>query len=266
MAELIVDDGVKTTETTHVDQGVGRSRVERDFLGTRQLDGDCYYGISTQRALENFPITGKTIGDYPQFVNALVLLKQAAATVNGERGLLRPEVTHAIIAACKRIRSGQLHDQFAVGTIQGGAGTSTNMNVNEVVANAALEELGLAKGRYDVVNPHNDVNRCQSTNDVYPSAIKIALLLMLDPLCEALRRNARAFDAKAEEFRDVLKLGRTQLQDAVPMTLGQEMAGYAVMMREGASALTASRELLKELNLGGTAIGTGINTTPGYAT
>ena len=241
------------------------TRVERDFIGPRTIDDSYYYGISTLRALENFPITSKTIGQYPQFVNALAVLKQAAATVNGERGLIKPEVAHAIIAACERIRSGEFHDQFAVGTIQGGAGTSTNMNANEVVANAALEELGLPKGRYDVIDPHNDVNCCQSTNDVYPSAIKLALLLMLNPLCETLERTAQAFDSKAEEFAEVLKLGRTQLQDAVPMTLGQEMAGYALMMRQSAKALQQSRGQLKELNIGGTAIGTGINTPPGYA-
>ncbi len=241
------------------------TRTERDLLGEVRIDDRHYWGINTARALENFPITSKRIGHYAHFVEALTLVKQAAATVNADQCLVPPEVAEAIVAACTRIRAGELHDEFIVGTIQGGAGTSTNMNANEVIANAALEHLGIAKGRYDVVDPHNHVNCCQSTNDVYPSAIKIALLLMLDELSAALERTADAFAAKAEEFADVLKLGRTQLQDAVPMTLGQEFGTYAVMMRNDVAVLAAARKLLTELNLGGTAIGTGINTPPAYA-
>ncbi|AZZ39139.1 aspartate ammonia-lyase [Acidipropionibacterium jensenii] len=241
------------------------SRVEVDLLGEVQIDDAHYWGINTARALENFPITSKKIGNYPQFVDALAVIKQAAATVNSAQGLVPARAAEAIIAGCQRIRAREFDDQFVVGTIQGGAGTSTNMNANEVVANVALEELGLAKGRYDVVDPHNHVNCCQSTNDVYPSAIKIALLLMLDDLSGALRHAGDAFAAKAEEFSDVLKLGRTQLQDAVPMTLGQEFGTYAVMLRNDESILAAARKLLTQLNIGGTAIGTGINTPAAYA-
>lgn len=238
---------------------------ESDLLGTEQVPNGHYYGIHTLRALRNFPITHKAIGEYPEFVNALAVLKEAAAVVNTRLGLIPPETGDAIRAACERIRSGEFHAEFAVGTIQGGAGTSSNMNANEVVANVALEELGAAKGRYDLIDPHNDVNCCQSTNDVYPSAIKIALLTMLESLLSAMEGTAAAFAAKAEEFSGVLKLGRTQLQDAVPMTLGQEFGTYATMMREDIRVLRAARELLKELNIGGTAIGTGINTPPTYA-
>lgn len=241
------------------------TRMETDLLGPREIDDRHYYGINTLRALENFPITHKAVGRYPEFVDALAVLKEAAAAVNARLGLIRTETAEAIETACERIRRGELHDEFAVGTIQGGAGTSTNMNANEVVANAALEHLGLPKGRYDVVDPHNDVNCCQSTNDVYPTAIKLALLTMLDELLEAMDYTACAYETKAAEFADVLKLGRTQLQDAVPMTLGQEFGTYATMMREDIKVLAAARELLKELNIGGTAIGTGINTPPEYA-
>lgn len=240
-------------------------RHETDLLGSLAIDNSHYYGIHTQRAIDNFPITHKTVGTYPDFVNALAVLKQAAATVNSRLGLITPGTAQAIIAACERIRGGELHEQFAVGTIQGGAGTSTNMNANEVIANAALEHLGEPKGHYSVVDPHNDVNCSQSTNDVYPSAIKIALLLMLDELSSAIQYVGDAFAVKETEFADVLKLGRTQLQDAVPMTLGQEFGTYATMMREDIKVLDAARDLLKELNIGGTAIGTGINTPPAYA-
>lgn len=241
------------------------TRTEIDLLGEVQIDNSHYWGINTARALENFPITSKRVGHYPQFVDALAVIKQAAATVNAAQGLIPAESATAIVAACERIRSREFDDQFTVGTIQGGAGTSTNMNANEVVANVALEELGLPKGRYDAVDPHNHVNCCQSTNDVYPSAIKIALLFMLDDLLKALDRTADAFAAKADEFADVLKLGRTQLQDAVPMTLGQEFGTYSVMLRNDVAVLTSARRLLTELNIGGTAIGTGINTPAAYA-
>ena len=240
-------------------------RQETDLLGSLDIDNSHYYGINTERALQNFPITHKSVGNYPEFVNALAVLKEAAASVNARLGLIKPDTSKAIVDACERIRSGALHDEFAVGMIQGGAGTSTNMNANEVVANAALEEIGATKGRYDLIDPHNDVNCCQSTNDVYPSAIKIALLLMLDELSEALAYTADAFAVKESEFAHVLKLGRTQLQDAVPMTLGQEFGTYAEMIRADIKVLAAARALLKELNIGGTAIGTGINTPPEYA-
>lgn len=241
------------------------TRLEHDLLGTREVDDNHYYGIDTLRALENFPITQKRVGNHPEFVQALVVVKQAAAMVNADLGLVPRDVADAIVAACERIRGGELHDEFAVGTIQGGAGTSTNMNTNEVVANAALEHLGLPKGRYDVIDPHNHVNCGQSTNDVYPSAIKIALLLMLDGLEDSLTHLAEAYQTKADEFADVLKLGRTQLQDAVPMTLGQEFHTYAGMTLKDLELLRGTRDSLRELNIGGTAIGTGINTPAAYA-
>ncbi len=250
--------------TTH-GPAASSTRIEADLLGEVRIDNRQYWGINTARALENFPITSKKVGHYHQFVDALSYIKQAAATVNAAQGLIPADVAEAINAACARIRTREFDDQFTVGTIQGGAGTSTNMNANEVIANVALEELGLPKGSYEVVDPHNHVNCCQSTNDVYPSAIKIALLFMLDDLSAALRHTADAFAAKAEQFADVLKLGRTQLQDAVPMTLGQEFGTYAVMIRNDDAVLAAARKLLTELNIGGTAIGTGINTPAGYA-
>ncbi len=241
------------------------SRTESDLIGEVVLPADSYYGIHTQRARDNFPITHKIIGDYPSFVNALVSIKRAAATVNGSIGLLPEAKASAIVSACDRILSGEFHSEFAVNTIQGGAGTSTNMNANEVVANVALEVMGFEKGRYDIIDPHNDVNMCQSTNDVYPTAIKIALLLMLDELIASMERLALAFGAKADEFASVIKLGRTQMQDAVPMTLGQEFSTYRVMIGEDVLVLRAASALLKEVNIGGTAIGTGINSPEGFA-
>ena len=236
------------------------TRTETDLLGEVQVPADAYYGVDTVRALANFPITHKTIGDYPRFVDALARLKEAAALTNGELGLLDEERSRAIVAACERICGGDLH----VGTIQGGAGTSTNMNANEVVANAALEELGAPRGDYARVDPHNHVNLCQSTNDVYPTALKIALNWMLADLIAELEHFSEVCAGKADEFRGVLKLGRTQLQDAVPMTLGQEFGTYATMAREDVQRLEEARRLLDEINIGGTAIGTGINTPPEY--
>ena len=240
-------------------------RIESDLIGDLPVPADAYYGVHTQRAINNFPITHKSIGHYPRFVSALAAIKRAAATVNADLGLLDASRASAIVAACDRIMAGEHHAEFAVGTIQGGAGTSTNMNANEVVANLALECIGHGKGEYDLIDPHNDVNMCQSTNDVYPTAIKIALLLMIDDLLGAMERLAAAFGRKADEFATVIKLGRTQLQDAVPMTLGQEFSTYQVMLTEDVLVLRAASDLLKEVNIGGTAIGTGINTPAGFA-
>ncbi|MFT8637287.1 MAG: aspartate ammonia-lyase [Pseudoclavibacter sp.] len=239
-------------------------RTETDLLGAVEVPATAYYGVDTVRALANFPITGKRIGDYPHFVNALARLKEAAALTNRDLGLLDAERAEAIVAACERICAGELHDQFVVGTIQGGAGTSTNMNANEVVANAALEELGASRGAYSRLDPHNHVNLCQSTNDVYPTALKLALNWMLGDLIAALAHYADVCGAKATEFQGLLKIGRTQLQDAVPMTLGQEFGTYETMAREDMQRLEESRSLLEEINIGGTAIGTGINTPPDY--
>lgn len=242
-----------------------QTRRETDLLGGLDVPDEAYFGINTLRATQNFPITHKQIGVYPHFVVALARIKQAAAHANAELGLITSEVGEAIERACERIAAGEFHDQFVVGTIQGGAGTSTNMNANEVIANVALEELGHPKGAYGVVDPHNDVNCCQSTNDVYPTAIKIALAWMLTDLEDAMRELADAFADRSHAFAGILKIGRTQLQDAVPMTLGQEFGTYEVMIVEDLSRLSEARTLLTSINIGGTAIGTGINTPPEYA-
>ncbi|MBN9794758.1 MULTISPECIES: aspartate ammonia-lyase [unclassified Pseudonocardia] len=240
-------------------------RHEHDLLGDRDVPAEAYWGVHTARARENFPITGTTIAVYPHLIEALAAVKEAAALANRELGLLDPEVADAIVAACAEIRGGALHDQFVVDVIQGGAGTSTNMNANEVVANRALELLGHERGRYDVVHPNEHVNMSQSTNDAYPTAVNVATILAARELSESMHVLERAFAAKAVEFHDVLKMGRTQLQDAVPMTLGQEFGTYAVMLGEDRERLTEAAALLHEINLGATAIGTGLNAAPGYA-
>jgi len=241
------------------------SRVEHDLLGERQVPANAYYGIHTLRALENFPITGTPISIYPELINALACVKQAAAHANHDLGLLDPRHAEAIIQACREIRSGDLHKEFVVDVIQGGAGTSTNMNANEVIANSGLELLGMQKGDYIHLHPMDHVNLSQSTNDVYPTAINVALRLGLDRLLLAMATLRSEFEAKAVSFADVLKMGRTQLQDAVPMTLGQELSTYAVMIEEDEQRLREAALLIQEINLGATAIGTGINADPDYA-
>jgi aspartate ammonia-lyase len=240
-------------------------RTEHDLLGDRAVPADAYYGVHTLRALENFPITGTPISIYPDLLVALACVKQAAAIANAELGLLDEERSVAIRLACEEVREGMLHDQFVVDVIQGGAGTSSNMNANEVICNRALEKLGAAKGNYARLHPLDHVNLSQSTNDVYPTAIKLALQLGIRRLLEEMNFLQRCFAAKAEEFKEVLKVGRTQLQDAVPMTLGQEFSTYAVMLSEDESRLAEAAELIREINLGATAIGTGINAHPDYA-
>ncbi|MFE7355810.1 aspartate ammonia-lyase [Streptomyces sp. NPDC057543] len=241
------------------------TRTEHDLLGERDVPANAYYGIHTLRAVENFPITGTQVSTSPDLVNALACVKQAAAMANRDLALLEDGKADAIVAACEEIRAGRFHDQFVVDVIQGGAGTSTNMNANEVVANRALELLGHAKGEYRLLHPLEDVNAGQSTNDVYPTAVKIALYFAAHGLLEAMAELRDAFSAKATEFADVLKMGRTQLQDAVPMTLGQEFAAFAVMLEEDRGRLAEACELIREINLGGTAIGTGLNAHPAYA-
>ncbi|MGW5610617.1 aspartate ammonia-lyase, partial [Streptomyces sp. NPDC003753] len=240
-------------------------RSEHDLLGHRDVPAEAYWGIHTLRAKENFPITGTPISAYPHLIDALAAVKEAAALANEELGLLEPKKAAAIVEACREIRDGKLHDQFVVDVIQGGAGTSTNMNANEVVANRALELLGHAKGEYRHLHPNEDVNLGQSTNDVYPTAVKIATVYAVRGLLKAMAVLQDAFATKAVEFRDVLKMGRTQLQDAVPMTLGQEFSAYAVMIEEDRSRLAEAVELIHEINLGATAIGTGLNAPAGYA-
>ena len=240
-------------------------RIEHDLLGEAEIPASAYWGIHTLRAIENYPITGKTIGTYTCLVRALALVKQAAAEANATIGHLPKDKAEAIVGACSDILEGQLHDQFVVDVIQGGAGTSTNMNANEVIANRALQRMGHVKGDYQFVHPINDVNMSQSTNDVYPTALRVATCLAIGSLLSAMAGLREAFAEKAEEFKSVLKIGRTQLQDAVPMTLGQEFSTYAVMLEEDESRLREAISLIREVNLGATAIGTGINTDVRYA-
>jgi aspartate ammonia-lyase len=241
------------------------SRKERDFLGEMAIPEPCYYGIQTLRAVENFQITGVAISSTKEMVEALALVKKAACLANRDLGVLPADIAEAILGACDTILNGELHDQFVVDIIQGGAGTSTNMNANEVIANRALEILGRKKGEYQVVHPNNHVNCSQSTNDVYPTAFRLALHRLLGKLAEQAGYLKESFAAKGVEFADVVKMGRTQLQDAVPMTLGQEFAAYATTIGEDIERLREARSLLCEINLGATAIGTAINTPKGYA-
>jgi len=243
----------------------GRTRREHDLLGERDVPGEAYYGIQTLRAVENFPISGIRLSGFDHFIDALAMIKKAAALANHQLGILDGPRAEAIAAACDEILAGRLHDQFVVDMIQGGAGTSTNMNANEVIANRGLELLGHPKGEYRHLHPNDHVNLSQSTNDVYPTAIRLAVNLMLKDVLAAMGELKESLEAKEREFADVLKMGRTQLQDAVPMTLGQEFGAYAVMIGEDMERLREAADLLKEINLGATAIGTGINSPPGYA-
>jgi aspartate ammonia-lyase len=240
-------------------------RYEHDLLGERAVPAAAYYGVHTLRALENFPISGTPISAYPDLVKALACVKQAAALANNELGLLDDEKAQAIVKACEEIREGALLEEFVVDVIQGGAGTSTNMNANEVIANRALELMGHRRGEYHHLHPLDHVNMSQSTNDVYPTAVKVALHFGIHRLTDAMAALRAAFAAKSIEFADVLKVGRTQLQDAVPMTLGQEFSAYAVMLEEDEQRLKEACLLIHEINLGATAIGTGITAHPDYA-
>ncbi|WLP57474.1 aspartate ammonia-lyase [Agrobacterium fabrum] len=240
-------------------------RIEHDLLGNCPIPAEAYYGIHTLRAVENFPISGVRLSDAPNLVNALAAIKEAAARSNAELGLLKGGLAGAIIQASREIRCGSLLDQFVVDLIQGGAGTSTNMNANEVIANRALEILGHDRGEYSYLHPNEHVNMGQSTNDVYPTALKLASLTGIAGLLKAMENLRVTFTEKATEFSDVLKMGRTQLQDAVPMTLGQEFGTYAVMLEEDEARLSEAALLIREINLGATAIGTGITAHPDYA-
>jgi aspartate ammonia-lyase len=240
-------------------------RTEHDFLGEKQIPAQAYWGVHTARAVENFPISGTSVSAMPDLVRALGMVKKAAARANAELGVLDAKRADAIALACDELIAGKFHSEFVVDVIQGGAGTSTNMNANEVIANVALEKLGVEKGRYDVLHPNDHVNASQSTNDVYPTAVRLALWLGIERLLGSMAILRRGFEAKAEEFKSVLKIGRTQLQDAVPMTLGQEFSTYAVMLGEDEARLREARALIQEINLGATAIGTGINAPHGYA-
>jgi aspartate ammonia-lyase len=240
------------------------TRCERDSLGTVDVPADAYWGVHTARALTNFDISDRAISGYPQLIRAFACVKQAAARANAEIGVLDPVIADAIDRACEDIKAGALLDQFVVDVIQGGAGTSTNMNVNEVVANRALELLGYDRGDYARIHPIDHVNRSQSTNDTYPTAVKLALVLALEELLVQHGELAEAFARKGHEFAHILKIGRTQLQDAVPMTLGQEFTAFAVTLVEDSARLAETIPFLSEVNLGATAIGTGINADKSY--
>ncbi len=240
-------------------------RTEHDLLGERAVPEAAYYGVHTMRAMENFAISGVPIAAHPELIIGLAQVKHAAAMANSDLGLLPEHKARAIMTACREIAAGSLHDQFTVDVIQGGAGTSSNMNCNEVIANRALELLGHRRGDYRRLHPIEDVNLGQSTNDVYPTAVKIAVHSAAVDLVAAMATLRGALATKATEFTDVVKIGRTQLQDAVPMTLGQEFSAFAVTLGEDEQRLAESCSLLNEINLGGTAIGTGLNAHPDYA-
>ena len=241
------------------------TRTEEDLLGAREVPLEAYWGIHTLRAIENFQISGSVVGDEEAFVRGMVQVKKASALANSDLGALDPEVAGAIVWACDQVLVAErCLDQFPVDQFQGGAGTSVNMNTNEVVANLALEYLGYAKGRYDIINPNDHVNKSQSTNDAYPTGFRLGLFTLVGSLIEELERLIAAMRAKGAELVHVLKMGRTQLQDAVPMSLGQEFEAFAVLLEEEVSRLHNNAALLLEVNLGATAIGTGLNTPPDY--
>ncbi|MCS7462076.1 aspartate ammonia-lyase [Paenibacillus doosanensis] len=237
-------------------------RVEKDFLGSKEVPMDAYYGIQTLRAVENFPITGYRI--HEELIRAMAVVKKAAATANMEISRLQPSLGQAIVRAADEILAGEWHDQFIVDPIQGGAGTSINMNANEVIANRAIELLGGTKGDYFTVSPNSHVNMAQSTNDSFPTAIHIAVLSSIDKLLVTMRELHASFTAKASEFDGVIKMGRTHLQDGVPIRLGQEFAAYARVLNRDILRIEQTRQHLYEVNMGATAVGTGLNADPRY--
>ena len=239
-------------------------RLEHDFLGERYLEDDKYYGVQTLRALENFNITGLPIYKEPELIKAFAYVKKAAALANHDCGVLDEKITRAISFACDELLTGKYDDQFVSDMIQGGAGTSCNMNANEVIANIGLEFMGFKKGDYDHLHPNNHVNCSQSTNDAYPTAFRIALYNKMSVYIKALQHLSDAFSRKAKEFDHVLKMGRTQLQDAVPMTLGAEFHGWATTINEDIQRIKEVQQFLREVNMGATAIGTRINAPEGY--
>lgn len=240
-------------------------RIEHDFLGEKEIPHDVYYGIQTLRAIENFHITGIPLMVEPIFVQALGYVKKGAAMANRDLGVLDKNIAEYIIKACDRVIAGEFNNQFLSDLIQGGAGTSVNMNANEVIANVALEMMGKEKGQYEFCHPNNHVNCSQSTNDAYPTAFRIALINKLTGYSVILSDLAEAFGAKGVEFRNVLKMGRTQLQDAVPMSMGDEFKAFATNINEELSRVEESKRLISEINMGATAIGTGVNAPKGYS-
>jgi aspartate ammonia-lyase len=270
-AARAISQRLRTADATLVGRGrmmgfAGSAvRVEHDLLGDRDVPDEALYGIQTLRALENFPITGVALREFPELIVALAAVKEAAALANRDLGLLPHDVADLVVRAAREVRAGRHHEHFVVDMIQGGAGTSTNMNANEVIANRALELAGLRRGEYKRIHPNNHVNLSQSTNDVYPTAVKLALHTSIDMLRATMRDLATAFLSKGKEFSRLIKMGRTQLQDAVPMTLGQEFTAFGHTMIEDVDRLGEVQALIREINMGATAIGTGINAPPGYA-
>lgn len=246
-------------------QAQQKTRTEKDLLGEKQIPFDAYYGVQTLRALENFQISGVKTNFYPDYVKAYAIVKLAAARANTEVGRMKKDRMDAIEKACQDVMDGKYHDQFLTDLYQGGAGTSANMNANEVLANIALEKMGKKKGEYQFVEPHDDLNMGQSTNDVYPTAIHIALVLHNDKVIKEAQLLAQAFHKKGEEFKNLVKMGRTEGQDAVPMTVGQEFHAFGSQIDAAIEALRKSEEYLYEVNMGATAIGTGLTASPGYA-
>lgn len=241
-----------------------RYRVETDNIGSLQLDADALYGIQTARALENFSLSDVRLSDFPEIVESLAMVKKATARANATLGTISDRAACAITSSCDEIIDGKYHEAFVVDVIQGGAGTSTNMNANEVIANLAARKLGLTLGDYSEVHPNDTVNCSQSTNDVYPTAMRLAVMSQCNPLVTELRNLCHSFDEKSGEFAHIKKVGRTQLQDAVPITLGEEFRAFSDAIRNDVGRLLQLSEVLREVNLGGTAVGTGVNAPEGY--
>lgn len=243
----------------------GKTRTEKDLLGEKQVPADAYYGVQTLRALENFQLSGIPINHYPEFIQAWAVVKLAAAQANTDVGAMKPERLAAIEKAAQAVRDGKYLNQFTVDWYQGGAGTSTNMNANEVLANVGLELTGHKKGEYQFLEPHDDLNMSQSTNDSYPTAIKMALILRNDKLVDELQKLSASFRTKGNTYLKVVKMGRTELQDAVPMTVGQEFNAFAASLDGEIAELRQAEKSLYVVNMGATAIGTGMNAPKGYA-
>ena len=259
LASLLAAQTAQQTTTTQPPP-----RVEKDLLGEKEIPGNAYYGVQTARALENFQLSGVLINHYPGFVEAWAIVKLAAAQANTDVGAMKPERMAMIQKAAAEVLAGKYHDQFLVDWYQGGAGTSTNMNANEVLANVGLVATGRSKGQYQFLEPHDDLNMSQSTNDSYPTAIKVAVLLRNDKLIKELKQLAASFHAKGRAYLEVVKMGRTEMQDAVPMTIGQELYAFGNSLDSEIQSLQEAEKSLYAVNMGATAIGTGINVPKGY--
>jgi aspartate ammonia-lyase len=261
---VLVAVATLTVAQEQTQSSTAKPRVEKDLLGEKEIPGNAYYGIQTARALENFQLSGVLINHYPGFVEAWAIVKLAAAQANTDVDAMKPERLAAIQKASNEVLAGKYHDQFLVDWYQGGAGTSTNMNANEVLANIGLEATGHSKGEYQFLEPHDDLNMSQSTNDSYPTALKVAILLRNDRLIEELKLLAASFHAKGQAYLEVVKMGRTEMQDAVPMTVGQELHAFGASLDSEIQSLQDAEKSLYPVNMGATAIGTGINVPKGY--